>query len=156
MQKQLIVMLALLLLGGWIVSRTELLAFVPFLDDPAIANVFAALCTAAAFGALAQFLIKQAETVSEKRSLGLSLPLTTTQIFVSYGLSAALLNLLLTMLTGMLYQVFFPRLLLLWIVETGAYGVMSYAAMRQMKCRNEVSMAANMLLLGAVYFCLII
>lgn len=87
-QGQLIVFLALLLLVGWIVCCTDLFAFMPLLDDPAIIRVIAVFCTTTALSGFDQVLIKQAKTVSDKRKLGLSLPFTTKQIIVSYGMTA--------------------------------------------------------------------
>ena len=117
MQKRILILLALLLFAGWLVWRTDLLTFVPLLENPSITKGIAGFCAATVFSTLHQLLIQQVKAVSDKRSLGLSLPFTTKQIILSYGLNAAAINLLLTLAVGFLYSAFSPRLFLLWGVE---------------------------------------
>lgn len=69
MQKQILVLFALLILGGWIISRTELLAWLPFLDDPAAARVLAAYCTAAGFTSL--FLFVSLKTLTKRNGVSI-------------------------------------------------------------------------------------
>ena len=112
MQKRILILLALLLFAGWLVWRTDLLTFVPLLENPSITKGIAGFCVATAFGTLHQLLIQQVKAVSDKRLLGLSLPFTTEQIILSYGVNAAAINLLLTLAVGFLYSAFSLRLLL--------------------------------------------
>ena len=112
MQKRILILLALLLFAGWLVWRTDLLTFVPLLENPSITKGIAGFCAATVFSTLHQLLIQQVKAVSDKRSLGLSLPFTTEQIILSYGVNAAAINLLLTLAVGFLYSAFSPRLLL--------------------------------------------
>ncbi|MBQ9299630.1 MAG: hypothetical protein IJ214_03890, partial [Clostridia bacterium] len=123
MQGQIVVLLALLLLAGWIVSRTNLFAFLPLLDDPAITRMIAVFCTTAALSGLYQLLVKQAKTVSDKRKLGLSLPYSTRQIILSYGTTALILNLFLILTISLLYATFSIRLIPLFFGEAIAYLV---------------------------------
>ena len=109
MQKRILILLALLLFAGWLVWRTDLLTFVPLLENPSITKGIAGFCVATAFGTLHQLLIQQVKAVSDKRLLGLSLPFTTEQIILSYGVNAAAINLLLTLAVGFLYSAFSLR-----------------------------------------------
>ena len=126
MQKRILILLALLLFAGWLVWRTDLLTFVPLLENPSITKGIAGFCAATAFSTLHQLLIQQVKAVSDKRSLGLSLPFTTEQIILSYGVNAAAINLLLTLAVGFLYSAFSPRLLLLWALRI--LPILPYAA----------------------------
>lgn len=112
MQKQLLALLLLLLLAGWMVCRTNLLSFLPLLDDPKIAVALASLCTAIALNALYQILAEQIRVVLDKRLLGLALPFSNAQILLSYAPTALALNLLLALAIGLLYD----RLSLMTIV----------------------------------------
>lgn len=154
MQKQTVVLLALLLLGGWIVNRTDLFAFMPLLDDPAITRAIAVLCTTTALSGLYQLLVKQAKTVSDKRKLGLSLPFSTKQILISYGTTAMLLNLLITLAVSLLYAVFSIRLILLLLVEAIAYFVPCCLQLYETKYQRGATMVSNILLFAGVYFLL--
>ena len=107
MQKRILILLALLLFAGWLVWRTDLLTFVPLLENPSITQGIAGFCAATVFSTLHQLLIQQVKAVSDKRLLGLSLPFTTKQIILSYGLNAAAINLLLTLAVGFLYSAFY-------------------------------------------------
>ena len=156
MQKRILILLALLLFAGWLVWRTDLLTFVPLLENPSITKGIAGFCAATAFSTLHQLLIQQVKAVSDKRSLGLSLPFTTEQIILSYGVNAAAINLLLTLAVGFLYSAFSPRLLLLWGVENIAYFAVCCASVYDMKIKRGISAAANVLLFASVYYCLMI
>lgn len=156
MQKRILILLALLLFVGWLVWRTDLLAFAPLLENPAITKGIAGFCVATAFGTLHQLLIQQVKAVSGKRLLGLSLPFTTEQIILSYGVNAAAINLLLTLAVGFLYSAFSLRLLLLWGIEGIAYFAVSCASVYDVKFKRGISTAANVLLFASVYYCLMI
>lgn len=156
MQKRILILLALLLFVGWLVWRTDLLAFAPLLENPAITKGIAGFCVATAFGTLHQLLIQQVKAVSDKRLLGLSLPFTTEQIILSYGVNAAAINLLLTLAVGFLYSAFSLRLLLLWGIEGIAYFAVSCASVYDVKFKRGISTAANVLLFASVYYCLMI
>ena len=152
MQKQTVVLLALLLLGGWIVNRTDLLAFMPLLDDPVITRVIAVLCTTTACSGLYQLLVKQAKTVSDKRKLGLSLPFSTRQIIVSYGMTAIILNLLLALAISLLYAAFSIRLIPLFFAELIAYFVPCCAQLYGTRFKRGATTFSNMLLFAGVYW----
>ena len=154
MQRQPIVLLALLLLVGWVVSRTSLFAFMPLLDDPAITRVIAVFCTTTALSGLYQLLIKQAKTVSDKRKQGLSLPFTTNQIVVSYGMTVIILNLLLTLAISLLYTTFSMRLILLFFAEVVAYLVPCCTQLYETEFQRGATTLSNALLFAAVYFLL--
>lgn len=156
MQKRILILLALLLFVGWLVWRTDLLAFAPLLENPAITKGIAGFCVATAFGTLHQLLIQQVKAVSDKRLLGLSLPFTTEQIILSYGVNAAAINLLLTLAVGFLYSAFSLRLLLLWGIEGIAYFAVCCASVYDVKFKRGISTAANVLLFASVYYCLMI
>lgn len=156
MQKQTVILLALLLLGGWIVNRTNLFAFMPLLDDPAITRVIAVLCTTTACSGLYQLLVKQAKTVSDKRKLGLSLPYSTRQIIVSYGMTAILLNLILTLALCLLYATFSIRLIPLFFAEVIAYLVPCCTQLYETKLQRGVITLSNALLFAGVYWFLTI
>ena len=156
MQKRILILLALLLFVGWLVWRTDLLAFAPLLENPAITKGIAGFCVATAFGTLHQLLIQQVKAVSGKRLLGLSLPFTTEQIILSYGVNAAAINLLLTLAVGFLYSAFSLRLRLLWGIEGIAYFAVSCASVYDVKFKRGISTAANVLLFASVYYCLMI
>lgn len=152
MQGQPIVLLLMLLLVGWIVSCTNLFTFMPLLDDPAITRVIAAFCTTTALSGLYQLLIKQAKTVSDKRKLGLSLPFTTKRIIVSYGMTAVILNLLLTLVISLLYATFSVKLILLFLAEVIAYLVPCCTQLYETKFQRGATTVSNMLLLAGVYW----
>ncbi|MBQ6292981.1 MAG: hypothetical protein IJK77_03790 [Lachnospiraceae bacterium] len=154
MQKQPIILLALLMLTGWLVSQTSLLSFLPLLDDPAISRVFAVFCTTTALCSFYQLLIKQAKTVSEKRRLGLSLPYSTKQIVTSYGLTAVSLNLLITIAISLVYSVFSMRLVLFFFSETIAYFVPCCSQLYETRFQRAANTLSNMLLLAGVGFLL--
>ena len=156
MQKRMLILLALLLFAGWLVWRTDLLTFVPLLENPSITKGIAGFCVATAFGTLHQLLIQQVKAVSDKRLLGLSLPFTTEQIILSYGVNAAAVNLLLTLAVGFLYSAFSPRLLLLWGVENIAYFAVCCASVYDMKIKRGISAAANVLLFASLFYCLLV
>lgn len=156
MQKRILILLALLLFVGWLVWRTDLLAFAPLLENPAITKGIAGFSVATAFGTLHQLLIQQVKAVSDKRLLGLSLPFTTEQIILSYGVNAAAINLLLTLAVGFLYSAFSLRLLLLWGIEGIAYFAVCCASVYDVKFKRGISTAANVLLFASVYYCLMI
>ena len=156
MQKRILILLALLLFVGWLVWRTDLLAFAPLLENPAITKGIAGFCVATAFGTLHQLLIQQVKAVSDKRLLGLSLPFTTEQIILSYGVNAAAINLLLTLAVSFLYSAFSLRLLLLWGIEGIAYFAVCCASVYDVKFKRGISTAANVLLFASVYYCLMI
>lgn len=156
MQKRILILLALLLFAGWLVWRTDLLTFVPLLENPSITKGIAGFCAATVFSTLHQLLIQQVKAVSDKRSLGLSLPFTTEQIILSYGVNAAAINLLLTLAVGFLYSAFSLRLLLLWGIEGIAYFAVCCASVYDVKFKRGISTAANVLLFASVYYCLMI
>ena len=156
MQKRILILLALLLFAGWLVRRTDLLTFVPLLENPSITKGIAGFCAATVFSTLHQLLIQQVKAVSDKRLLGLSLPFTTKQIILSYGLNAVAINLLLTLAVGFLYSAFSPRLFLLWGIEGIAYFAVSCASVYDVKFKRGISTAANVLLFASVYYCLMI
>jgi|GEM_PF-2204594 len=155
MQKQTVILLALLLLSGWIVNRTNLFAFMPLLDDPAITRVIAVLCTTTACSGLYQLLVKQAKTVSDKRKIGLSLPYSTRQIIVSYGMTAILLNMVLTLAICLLYATFSIRLILLFFTEVIAYFVPCCTQLYETRFQRGVTTLSNALLFAGVYFLLV-
>ena len=155
MQRQPIVLLALLLLVGWVVSRTSLFAFMPLLDDPAITRVIAVFCTTTALSGLYQLLIKQAKTVSDKRKLGLSLPYSTRQIIVSYGMTAMTLILFLTLVISLLYSVFSIRLIPLLSAEVIAYLAPCCTQLYETKYQRGAIIFSNMLLFAGQYYLLI-
>ena len=156
MQKRILILLALLLFAGWLVWRTDLLTFVPLLENPSITKGIAGFCAATVFSTLHQLLIQQVKAVSDKRLLGLSLPFTTKQIILSYGVNAAAINLLLTLAVGFLYSAFSPRLLLLWGVENIAYFAVCCTSVYDMKIKRGISAAANVLLFASAYYCLMV
>ena len=156
MQKRILILLALLLFAGWLVWRTDLLTFVPLLENPSITKGIAGFCAATVFSTLHQLLIQQVKAVSDKRLLGLSLPFTTKQIILSYGVNAAAINLLLTLAVGFLYSAFSPRLLLLWGVENIAYFAVCCASVYDIKIKRGISAAANVLLFASAYYCLMV
>lgn len=156
MQKRILILLALLLFAGWLVWRTDLLTFVPLLENPSITKGIAGFCAATVFSTLHQFLIQQVKAVSDKRSLGLSLPFTTKKIILSYGVNAAAINLLLTLAVGFLYSAFSPRLLLLWGVENIAYFAVCCTSVYDIKIKRGISAAANVLLFASAYYCLMV
>ena len=156
MQKRILILLVLLLFAGWLVWRTDLLTFVPLLENPSITKGIAGFCAATVFSTLHQLLIQQVKAVSDKRLLGLSLPFTTEQIILSYGVNAAAINLLLTLAVGFLYSAFSLRLLLLWGIEGIAYFAVSCASVYDVKFKRGISTAANVLLFASVYYCLMI
>lgn len=156
MQKRILILLALLLFAGWLVWRTDLLTFVPLLENPSITKGIAGFCAATVFSTLHQLLIQQVKAVSDKRLLGLSLPFTTKQIILSYGLNAVAINLLLTLAVGFLYSAFSLRLLLLWGIEGIAYFAVCCASVYDVKFKRGISTAANVLLFASVYYCLMI
>ena len=156
MQKRILILLALLLFAGWLVWRTDLLTFVPLLENPSITKGIAGFCAATVFSTLHQLLIQQVKAVSDKRLLGLSLPFTTKQIILSYGLNAVAINLLLTLAVGFLYSAFSPRLFLLWGVENIAYFAVSCASVYDVKFKRGISTAANVLLFASAYYCLMV
>ena len=155
MQKQAVVILALLLFGGWLVSRTKLLTIMPLLEDPAITRVLSVLCTTTAFSSLYQLLIKQAKTVSDKRKLGLSLPYSTRQIIVSYGMTAMTLILFLTLVISLLYSVFSIRLIPLLSAEVIAYLAPCCTQLYETKYQRGAITFSNMLLFAGLYYLLI-
>ena len=154
-QKQAVVILALLLFGGWLVSRTKILTFMPLLDNPAITRVLSVLCTTTAFSSLYQLLIKQAKTVSDKRKLGLSLPYSTRQIIVSYGMTAMTLILFLTIVISLLYSVFSIRLIPLLSAEVIAYLAPCWTQIYETKYQRGAIIFSNMLLFAGLYYLLI-
>ena len=156
MQKQTVILLALLLLGGWIVDRTNLFAFMPLLDDPSITRVIAVLCTTTALSGLYQLLVKQAKTVSDKRKLGLSLPYSTRQIIASYGMTAILLNLILTLAICLLYATFSIRLIPLFFAEVIAYLVPCCTQLYETKLQRGATTLSNALLFAGAYWFLMI
>lgn len=156
MQKQTVVLLTIFLLGGWIVSRTNLFAFMPLLDDPAITRVIAVFCTTTALSGLYQLLVKQAKTVSDKCKLGLSLPYSTKQILVSYGMTAIILNLLLTLAISLLYTTFSVRLIPLLLAEVIAYLVPCCTQLYGTRLQRGATTFSNMLLFAGVYYYLMI
>lgn len=156
MQGQPIVLLVLLLLVGWIVSRTNLFAFLPLLDDPAITRVIAVFCTAMALSGLYQLLIKQAKTVSNKRKLGLSLPYSTSQIIVSYSITAIIITLFLTLAISLLYTSFSIRLLPLSLAEVIAYLVPCCTQLYETRFQRGATTISNMLLFVGVYWFLMV
>ena len=156
MQKRILILLALLLFAGWLVWRTDLLTFVPLLENPSITKGIAGFCAATVFSTLHQLLIQQVKAVSDKRLLGLSLPFTTNQIILSYGVNAAAINLLLTLAVGFLYSAFSPRLLLLWGVENIAYFAVCCTSVYDIKIKRGISAAANVLLFASAYYCLMV
>lgn len=156
MQKRILILLALLLFAGWLVWRTDLLTFVPLLENPSITKGIAGFCAATVFSTLHQLLIQQVKAVSDKRLLGLSLPFTTKQIILSYGVNAAAINLLLTLAVGFLYSAFSPRLLLLWGVENIAYFAVCCTSVYDIKIKRGISAAANVLLFASAYYCLMV
>ena len=156
MQRQQIVLLALLLLGGWIVSSTNLFTFVPLLDNPAITSVIAVFCTTAAFNGLHQQLIKQAKTVSDKRKLGLALPFTRKKIIISYGMTAMILNLLLSLSVSLLYNAFSIRLIHLLLAEAIAYFVPCCTQLYETRFQRGATAFSNMLLFIGIYWFLVI
>lgn len=156
MQKQTVFLLAILLLGGWIVNRTSLFAFMPLLDDPAITRVIAVLCTTTALSGLYQLLVKQAKTVSDKRKLGLSLPYSTRQIIVSYGMTTILLNLILTLAISLLYTSFSIRLIPLLFAEVIAYLIPCCTQLYETRFQRGATTFSNMLLFAGVYWVLMI
>ena len=89
------------------------------------------------------------KAVSDKRLLGLSLPFTTKQIILSYGLNAVAINLLLTLAVGFLYSAFSPRLFLLWGVENIAYFAVCCTSVYGLKIKRGISAAANVLLFAS-------
>ena len=154
-QKQAVVILALLLFGGWLVSRTKILTFMPLLDNPTITRALSVLCTTTAFSSLYQLLIKQAKTVSDKRKLGLSLPYSTGQIIVSYGMTAMTLILFLTLVISLLYSVFSIRLIPLLSAEVIAYLAPCCTQLYETKCQRGAIIFSNMLLFAGLYYLLI-
>lgn len=155
-QKRILILLALLLFAGWLVWRTDLLTFVPLLENPSITKGIAGFCAATVFSTLHQLLIQQVKAVSDKRLLGLSLPFATKQIILSYGLNAVAINLLLTLAVGFLYSAFSPRLFLLWGVENIAYFAVCCTSVYGLKITRGISAAANVLLFASAYYCLMV
>ena len=100
------------------------------------------------------FLIKQAKTVSDKRKQGLSLPFTTNQIVVSYGMTVIILNLLLTLAISLLYTTFSMRLILLFFAEVIAYLVPCCTQLYETQFQRGATTLSNALLFAAVYFLL--
>ena len=137
-------------------AGSMIMTFVPLLENPSITKGIAGFCVATAFGTLHQLLIQQVKAVSDKRLLGLSLPFTTEQIILSYGVNAAAINLLLTLAVGFLYSAFSLRLLLLWGIEGIAYFAVCCASVYDVKFKRGISTAANVLLFASVYYCLMI
>ena len=156
MQGQPIVLLVLLLLVGWIVSRTNLFAFLPLLDGSAITRVIAVFCTTTALSGLYQLLIKQAKTVSNKRKLGLSLPYSTSQIIVSYSITAIIITLFLTLAISLLYTSFSIRLLPLSLAEVIAYLVPCCTQLYETRFQRGATTISNMLLFVGVYWFLMV
>lgn len=156
MQKRILILLALLLFAGWLVWRTDLLTFVPLLENPSITKGIAGFCAATVFSTLHQLLIQQVKAVSDKRLLGLSLPFATKQIILSYGLNAVAINLLLTLAVGFLYSAFSPRLFLLLGVENIAYFAVCCTSVYGLKITRGISAAANVLLFASAYYCLMV
>lgn len=154
MQKRILILLALLLFAGWLVRRTDLLTFVPLLENPSITKGIAGFCAATVFSTLHQLLIQQVKAVSDKRLL--SLPFTTKQIILPYGLNAVAINLLLTLAVGFLYSAFSPRLFLLWGVENIAYFAVCCTSVYGLKITRGISAAANVLLFASAYYCLMV
>ena len=109
LQKQIWVVQILFLAAGYIISKTELLTFLPLLDNTAMRNVLGAYCITIALHALYEVLSKQVKTVCDKRLLGLSLPYTTKEIFISYALIAIFLNLIITICIAILYVRYFQH-----------------------------------------------
>ena len=151
MQKQTVTILFLLLLLGWLISRTTLLRFIPLLDEPAITRMIAVFCTATALSALHQLLVQQAKTVSDKRRMGLPLPYSTKQIVVSYGLTATMINLLITLAIGLLYEAFSLRLLLLLFSAVISYFASCCSQLYHTKFQRGALTLSNLLLFAGVY-----
>jgi len=151
-QRQIFVLLAIIMLAGWIVSRTDLLTFLSLPDAKAIARVIAVFCTTAVLSSIYQLLIKQAKAVSDKRRLGLSLPYSTKQIIVSYGMTAMLINLLLSFVISLLYTAFSIRFILLLSAETTAWLVPCCTRIFETKFQRAAAAFSNLILFAGVYY----
>lgn len=152
MQKSSITLVPVLLLFGWLVSKSNMLAFLPLLDDPAITGMIAALCVTTALSSFNQLLIKQVQNSCDKRKLGLSLPYPTRYIFFSYGATAAVVNLILSLVICLLYSAAPLRIILLWIVQIVVFLVQCYAQLAKGRFGQGLSVFANILLYAAVHF----
>ncbi len=151
-QKQTVVLLVLLILLGWILSRTEILSFLPLLADEAINRLIAAFCTVMALSALYQILIKQAKTVSDKRKLGLSLPYSTMSVVLAYGFTATVINLIVALTISLLYTCFSARIIVLLFAQTSAFSVPCILQLREKKIQKGATTVMNIVLLVAVYY----
>ena len=155
MQKQILVLLALLLLAGWLIGHTVLFNFIPLLDVPEIRKVLAAVCTATALSTLYQLFIKQISVVIEKQKLGLFLPYTKGQVLLSYLPVPAMLNLLLSILLGALYARFSFITFAFWILAVAVYFIQSYAEVFGIKVKQLITVCTNLLLWVGVYWYII-
>lgn len=155
MQKGPITLVAVLILFGWLVHKSNMLTFLPLLDDPAITGMITVLCTATALSSLYQLLAKQVQSVCDKRKLGLSIPYSDQQIVLSYGITAIIVNGILTLGISLIYTVFSWHLLLLWFAEIIAYFAQCYALLSKRKIGRSFIVVANILLYAATYFSII-
>lgn len=151
-QKQTVVLLVLLILLGWVLSRTEIFSFLPLLADEAINRLIAVFCTVMALSALYQILIKQAKTVSDKRKLGLSLPYSTMSVVLAYGFTATVINLIVALTISLLYACFSARIIVLLFAQTSAFSVPCILHLHEKIIKKGATTVLNVILLIAVYY----
>lgn len=156
MQKQILVMLLLLLLAGWVISRTDLLAFLPLFENSSVKDMLAAFCTTTSLSALYQILAKQVKTVSEKRLLGLALPFSKGQIFLRYLPIALFLNLLIAFIIGIVYVRLSFVSLAFWVVANVVYIVQCFSCVYETKAKQVLTVIANLLLWAGAYWYLVL
>lgn len=152
MQKQSLVLLALLLLSGWLIGHTVLFNFIPLLDIPEIRNMLSVVCTATALNTLYQLFIKQISAVIDKQKLGLFLPYTKGQVLLSYLPVPTVLNLLLSMLLGALYAKFSFITIVFWVITVVVYSIQSYAEIFDIKGKQLITVCTNLFLWAGVYW----
>lgn len=155
MQKQILVLLLLLLLAGWLIGRTVLFDFIPLLDVPEIRKMLAAVCTATALSALYQLFIKQISTVIEKQKMGLFLPYPKGQVLLSYLPVPAVLNLFLSILLGALYSRFSLITFIFWIITVAVYSIQSYVEVYGIKAKQLITGCTNLALWAGTYWYII-
>lgn len=150
-QKQILIMLCLLLLLGWVIKRTVLLDFLPFFEIPSIKGTLGALCTATALGSLYQLLSKQIENIVDKQKLGLFLPFSKKQILLGYMPVPIILNFLISLILGILYSNFSLLIFILWFIMNTTYCIQGYIKIYNVRMGRIIIIFMNFVLWIVIY-----
>lgn len=138
----------ILILVGLLLARTNIFSDLPFLELSETRKVIGALCITMSINALYQMLIKQEQSILDKRLLGLPLPYPTGYVLFSYSLVVLCLNAGISLALGFILRQAPGKIVICMLGMTGGYLILNLSAVLKWKPQNVFVLTSTILIMA--------